>query len=222
MHLFEIKAASFVKKLNELSSTDIDQDLEKTAAQIGKASSAGQDDETETGDDLGAGDFAQAPSPEDGNSPLQAMDDPELATDDILGTGESDEEMDEVLMKKVDTVLVSAAKGHPYARGYTHDESSKIHPYKILSMAMDELQQLRTMARNKANLESFNGELGAMDNPDIKFFQDLVSFADKVISVKKSATKEYNDGKEGKTAKPERRPDSKTKAGKVKSPKTAK
>jgi hypothetical protein len=87
-------------------------------------------------------------------------------------------------------------------------------------MQMDDLQSLRTMARNKANIESFNGDLGAMDNPDIKFFQDLVSYVDKLIEVKKSATKEYTDDKQGKTSKkPEERPESKIKAGKVKPPK---
>jgi len=75
------------------------------------------------------------------------------------------------------------------------------------------------MARNKANIESFNGDLGAMDNPDIKFFQDLVSFVDKIIEVKKSATKEHTDKKAGKTSKPEKRPESKTKAGEFKIPK---
>ena len=89
-------------------------------------------------------------------------------------------------------------------------------------MQMDDLQSLRTMARNKANIESFNGDLGAMDNPEIKFFQDLVSYVDKLIEVKKSATKEYTDDKQGKTAKHEKRPESKTKAGKVKPPKVEK
>ena len=133
--------------------------------------------------------------------------------------GATDEEQDEMLMQKVDSVLVSAAKGHPYARGYNHEDNSKIHPYKILGMQMDELQQLRTMARNKANMETFNGELGAMDNPDIKFFQDLVSFVDKIIEVKKSATKEYKDKKEGKTATAEQAPAPKTQPGKAKMPK---
>jgi hypothetical protein len=85
---------------------------------------------------------------------------------------------------------------------------------------MDELQSLRTMARNKANIESFNGDLGSMDNPEIKFFQDLVSYVDKLIEVKKSATKEYTNGKQGKNVKkPEERPESKTKPGEVKPPK---
>lgn len=222
MFLYEIKAASFAHQLNELASADIDNDLEKAAGEISKATGGGQDDETAG---MGAGDaggaFGDAPNPEAGASPLQMGDEGgELATDDPLGTAETEEEEDEMLMKKVDSVLVSAAKGHSYTRNYDHDDKSKIHPYKILSMQMDELQSLRTMARNKANIESFNGDLGSMDNPDIKFFQDLVSYVDKLIEVKKSATKEYTDGKQGKNVKPpEEREESKTKAGKVKPPK---
>jgi hypothetical protein len=219
MFLYEIKAASFAHQLNELASADIDNDLEKAAGEISKSTGAGQDDETAgMGGDAGFGD---APNPEAGESPLQAGDEADpLATDDPLAAGETEEEEDEMLMKKVDSVLVSTAKGHPYTRNYSHEDKSKIHPYKILSMQMDELQSLRTMARNKANIESFNGDLGSMDNPEIKFFQDLVSYVDKLIEVKKSATKEYTDGKQGKNVKkPEERPESKTKPGAVKPPK---
>jgi hypothetical protein len=218
MFLYEIKAASFAHQLNELASADIDGDLEKAAGEISKATGAGQDDETAG---MGGDDFGAAPNPEAGASPMQMGDEgDELATDDPLASTETDEEEDEMLMQKVDSVLVSAAKGHPYTRNYSHDDKSKIHPYKILSMQMDELQSLRTMARNKANIESFNGDIGSMDNPEIKFFQDLVSYVDKLIEVKKSATKEYTDGKQGKNAKkPEQRPESKTKAGAVKPPK---
>jgi hypothetical protein len=222
MYLYEIKAASFAHTLNELASADIDRDLEKAATDIGNATGAGQDNEIpgDAAGGMGAGEFGAAPNPADGESPLQMGDEGDpLATDDELGAGATDEEEDEMLMKKVDSVLVSAAKGHPYARNYNHEDKSKIHPYKILSMQMDDLQSLRTMARNKANIESFNGDLGAMDNPDIKFFQDLVSYVDKLIEVKKSATKEYTDDKQGKTAKHEKRPESKTKPGKVKTPK---
>jgi len=223
MYLYEIKAASFAHKLNELASADIDRDLEKAANDITQATGPGQDNEAGGmggADDMGADDFGAAPNPEAGQSKLQGGD--ELAADDPMATGMTDEDEDEMLMQKVDTILVSAAKGHPYSRNYNHDQSSKIHPYKILSMSMDELNSLRTMARNKANIESFNGDLGAMDNPDIKFFQDLVSYVDKLIEVKKSATKEYSDGKQGKTAKAEKQSEPKTKPGKAKQPKAGK
>ena len=223
MHLYEIKAAIFSKRLDELAAADIDRDLEKTAGEIGKASSLAQGDETVAGmgagDNLGVGEFGGAPDPAAGESPLQAGDDPELAADDPLGAGGTDEEEDEMLMQKVDQVLVSAAKGHKYSRGYNHEDKSKIHPYKILSMQMDELQSLRTMARNKFNIESFNGDVGAADNPDIQFFQDLISYVDKIIEVKKSATKEYKDDKEGKNASAEEMDEPKTKPGKAKMPK---
>ena len=224
MYLYEIKAASFAHKLNELASADIDRDLEKAANDITQATGPGQDDETggmgAGADDMGASDFGAAPDPAAGQSPLQGGD--ELAADDPMASGMSDEDEDEMLMQKVDSILVSAAKGHPYARNYNHDQASKIHPYKFLSMSMDELNSIRTMARNKANIESFNGDIGAMDNPDIKFFQDLVSYVDKLIEVKKSSTKEYHNKKQGKTAKAEQRPEAKTKPGKVKQPKAGK
>ncbi len=227
MYLHEIKRASFEKRLDELASADIDQQLEKTAGDIGKASSLAAGDETAAGqgagDNMGAGDFSSAPDPAAGESPLQAGDDADaLAADDPMGADATEEEEDEMLLQKVDEILIAAAKGHKYAKGYNHPDNSKIHPYKILSMSMDELQSLRTMARNKFNLESFNGEVGAADNPDIQFFQDLISFTDKVLEVKKSNTKEHRDKKNGKTAEFDQMEEPKTKKGKVKTPKAGK
>ena len=226
MYLHEIKRALFEKRLDELASADIDRELEQTAAEIGKTNSLAGGDETAAGigagDNLGAGEFGAAPDPALGQSPLQGDDTGELAADDPLASGATDDAEDEMLMAKVDEILIAAAKGHPYASGYKHQEKSKIHPYKILGMSIDELQSLRTMARNKFNLESFNGEVGAADNPDIKFFQDLVSFVDKVLEVKKSSTKEHKDKKEGKTAKFSKRDEPKTKPGKAKTPKAGK
>jgi len=221
MHLYEIKAASFVKKLKEQSSVDIDSKLEKSANEVGQASALGGGDETAArigaGDNLGAGDFGGAPDPLAGQSPLQSQG--ELAADDPMSTEPTDDEQDEMLMQKVDSILLTAVKGHGYSKNYRHPDGSKIHPYKILGMQMDELNQLRTMARNKANIETFDGELGAYDNPDITFFQDLVSFVDKVIEVKKSSTREHTDKKQGKTAKFDKQADAKAKPGKVKKPK---
>ncbi len=218
MHLYEIKAASFAKKLKEQSSVDIDSKLEKSANEIGQASAIGGGDETAAGigagDNLGAGEFGAAPDPLAGQSPLQSQGD--LAADDPLGAEPTDDEQDEMLMQKVDSILLTAVKGHGYAKNYRHSDNSKIHPYKILSMQIDELNQLRTMARNKANIETFDGELGAYDNPDITFFQDLVSYVDQVIDVKKSSTREHTDKKQGKTAKFDKKADAKTPAGKAK------
>lgn len=214
MFLYEIKAAR-LSKLLEQTTADIDRDLTQTASQIKNAQTMGGGADLGGAASMGDPTFGAAPDPMAGESPLQAQD-PGIDPDDPLGGGATDEEQDELLMQKVDQILISATKGHPYSRGYQHQDSSKIHPYKILGMNMDELNQLRTMARNKANIETFNGELGVYDNPDIKFFQDLVSFVDKVIEVKKSSTKEYSDTKHGKTAKHETRGNSKIKAGKVK------
>jgi len=219
MKLYEIKAASFAKLL-EQGTTDIEKDLAQTAGQIKRASAFGKGDETAAGsgagDNLGAGDFGQFPDPEKGKSPLQQDEDDPLSPDVPPGAEQTDDEQEELLMQKVDSILMSKTNNHPYTKGYQHQENSKIHPYKILGMSIDELNQLRTMSRNKANLETFNGELGVYDNPDMKFFQDLVSFVDKVIEIKKDSTKEYKDNRDGKTAKSDKRSDSKIKPGKVK------
>lgn len=200
MYLYEIKASLFDKFLRE-QATDIDSRVRDTAQQVRRGVGMGAGET----DDLTAGTFGQAPDPTAGQSPLQQQQ-PEGEEQDLLqpdlapGEAPTDDELDELMMKSVDSAVISAVKGMPYTDSYRHEETSKIHPYRIMQMTADELNQLRTMARNKLNMETFSGRLGVYDSPDVKFFQDLVSFVDKVIETKKKVTKGHNDKKQGKTA----------------------
>ena len=191
---------------------DIESKLEKTASDIDRGSMSK---------------FSGAPDPTSDKSPLQKEQDEEgeedgLEPDAPMGTEMSDEDKDEIMSRKVDSVLVAAARNHPYSKNYNHDDSSKIHPFALLSKDLDELHSIRTMAINKERLEKFNNDFGTYENPNVQFFNDLISFLEKIIRSTKTSTKEYKDNKEGKTAKVEKRPDSKTKPGETKTPKNNK
>jgi len=199
MRLREVKRAVFEKHLFERG--EIEGELEDTAMKLRQASAFGGGDETAMNQQPGAEDpaaFGQTPDPMavGGQSPLQTGNEPELPP--MAGPGEDIE--DEELMKKVDSQVIAAVKGHDYASKWDHPERSGIHPFKILGLSMDELHELRTSGRAKAQAETLGGELGSYDNDELKFWQDLISYTDKVIAAKKNGTEKHKRAKEGKTA----------------------
>lgn len=210
MRLIDIKSAVFAKRLFE---QDIDQQLQDTASKIQQASVM---DTGEQNAGMGPADFGQVPTPADigGQSPLQQTNQPEMPP----GAGvPGDDVQDELFTKKVDSAVLAAIKGHDYTSEWDLDEKHPLHPYRILTMPMDELQQLRTAGRNKASQKTLGGELGTYDDDELKFWQDLVSFVDKVIETKKSTEKEYTEQKQGKTAKfKQMKPSKNIKAGEYK------
>jgi len=76
-------------------------------------------------------------------------------------------------------------------------------------MPVDELNQLRNMVRNKINMDAFADRVGVYDSPDARFYQDLLSYVDKTLTSQRSALKGYNDNKQGKSAKFDKREQSK-------------
>lgn len=198
MYLYEIKAKSFENKLMEQTPTDIEGNLEDTANRLKQSTGQGIGD-------MGPDDFGQAPDPEAGMSPLQQqqqgqdmMNEPD---GDMFGGELSDEAQDEFLSKRLDSMVAASVKGHSYMTEWRHEESSKLHPFNILQMTLDELNQLITMARNKINVNIFSGDVSIYDSEDFKFFQDLVSFSEKVKSVKQQTSKDRNDKKTSRNAK---------------------
>lgn len=193
--------------LYELQAAQIDRDLEKTADQIGRVTGRQQPGDPSDPGGLGGGGFdatgefgAGVGSPQDQSllqQQSQSPEDPELPP---LG-GEDDVMRDEQMAKKVDTSVIATVKNMSYVKDYRHQENSKIHPFRILQMPVDELNQLRTIVRNKINMDAFTDEVGIYDSPDSRFYQDLLSYVDKALTAQRKTLKGYNDKKQGKTAK---------------------
>ena len=187
--------------LYELQAAELDRELEKTADQIGRVTGRQQPGDLGGRGFDATGEFgAGAASPQD-QSLLQqqslAPEEPELPP----MAGDDDALRDEQMSKKVDTAVIASVKNMPYVKNYRHEESSKVHPYRILQMPVDELNQLRTMVRNKINMDAFADQVGVYDSPDARFYQDLLSYVDKALTSQRKALKGYTDEKEGKTAK---------------------
>lgn len=156
-------------KLYELEAGQIDRELKKTANDI----------ESNNGPAEKSKDEIQEPT----NEPegFQGVDD--------LENGETEDDITQKLIKKVDNFLLASVKGLSYATDYRHDDNSKIHPFQIIQMNMDELNNLRLMVKNLINMKSFSDATGIYDDPGMRFHQDLVSFVEKVIELKRHAIK---------------------------------
>ena len=122
-------------KLFELQSGAIEKELKKKANSIDDAG-IGDDVPPEEESKDGGEDFTDLDSPMGGGQQdMNMMNQPDIPTD----AEETEEELDQAMLKKVDSALMTATKKLSYANDYTHDEKSKIHPFRILQMEMGEL-----------------------------------------------------------------------------------
>lgn len=209
--------------LYELQAAQIDRDLEDTADQIGRVTGREQPGDLGAAGAPGAGGFDATgefgpgvAAPQDQSMlQQQSAEDPDLPP----LAGEEDAERDERMAKKVDAGVITAVQNMPYVKDYRHQESSRVHPYHILQMPVDELNQLRNMVRNKINMDAFADRVGVYDSPDARFYQDLLSYVDKALTSQRSALKGYNDNKQGKSAKFDKREQSKNSEAKEFAPK---
>lgn len=205
--------------LYELQAAQIDRELEQTADQIGRVSGRNQPaDPGGLGGGFDAtGEFGDSMAAPQDQSLLQQQqpEDPDLPP---LG-GIEDAEKEERMAKKVDTSVIAAVKNMPYVKNYRHQESSRVHPFQILQMPIDELNQLRNIVRNKINMDSFTDEVGIYDSPDARFYQELLSYVDKALETQRSSLKGHTDKRDGKTAKFKKREQSKNDEAKEFAPK---
>jgi hypothetical protein len=95
--------------------------------------------------------------------------------------------------KKVDPYLVAAIKGMPYVNEYDFDESNKIAPYNLLQRSYGELIKIRNLIRAKINMKTMSDQYGLYDDPSMKFFQDMISFIEQVMTIKKKADDSKTD-----------------------------
>ena len=204
--------------LYELQAAEIDRELETTADQIGRVTGRQQPGDPSGGGGFDAtGEFGGSMAAPQDQSLLQQQypEDPDLPP---LG-GEEDATRDERMAKKVDTAVIAAVKNMSYVKDYRHQESSKVHPFQILQMPIDELNQLRTIVRNKISMDAFTDEVGIYDSPDARFYQDLLSYGDKALGSQRSALKGHTDKRDGKTAKFKKQEKSKNSEAKEFAPK---
>ncbi len=185
-------------KLYELDSTGIERELEKTADGISQppAGNAGADPGTNP----------QAAPMTDPNTGLQTTaNEPDAG----LGGLPTDIEDEAEETKKISDMLISAVNGMPYVDEYQHDSKSKISPEKIMLMDFDELYNLRNIVTNKIHMISLNDKVGMYNDPGVAWYQNLRDFVDKVLSTKKKAKRPAKSKHEGKTAKFDKRKESK-------------
>lgn len=197
--------------LYELQASTIDKELEDTARTIGKGGQPSDPNAPQGAPEASTGPMTDPNDPLGGEEPN--MPDPGMLDDP------SADEIEIAKTKKIDSYVVASIKGHPYISDYRHRSNSKISPDKIIQMDMDQLVQLRNLVRNKISLNSINDQFGLYDDPGMKFYQDMISFVEKIIDGKKLATKNLpNKSSSGKKVSFKNADEPNTKPGKVKKP----
>lgn len=155
-------------RLYELQASSIDNDLRNTAKDI-------------TQGDTGSG-------------PMQNNQGQQQNVPDDFGMGDEDgDEIDVEKTKQVDNYIVSSTKNMDYVTKYNHKENSKIHPFKLAQMPLDELNQVRGLVKNKISINTFSDNFGLYDDPSMKFYQDMISFVEKLTDLKKLAVKQNKE-----------------------------
>ena len=141
----------------------------------------------------------------------QAQNVPDSMPPSPLGGDDTDVED----VKKVDSFVVASTKTLPYVTDYRHSDTSKINPFKIAQMDLDELYQLRNLVRNTINQNTFSNQFGAYSDPGMRFYQDMLTYVEKVIEAKRVGTKNAKRT-EAKPAKFGNKPEPKIAPGEVK------
>lgn len=101
------------------------------------------------------------------------------------GLPQGEEPNDEPDVKPVDASMFAAFKSLPYVTKWKFDDENKTHPMRIMTMGLDELSNLQNMVRAKMQLATTQGNPGSYDSPDMEYYQDLLSFVEKVLAYRK-------------------------------------
>lgn len=203
MHLYELQ-------------NNIDDELEKTAQGIGKPQPG-----TATSIQQGGMNPMGAPM---GGDPMMGGGmggDPMMGQQQNMppipdGAGPTDQDIDADRVAKVDDAVLSAVSGHPYVTDYNHRDTKKpTHPLQLISADMGDLSRVRNLAKVKIMNKTIRNEVGMFDRPDARFYQDLLSFVERVMQSKKQAAKDHphRDQQHTKKVQTQVRPESKTKPG---------
>lgn len=208
-------------KLYELRN-NIDDQLNNTAAAIGKTRPGQMNG---IGPQMGGSDALGGPQGAPGGMQPDPMGNPmggeqmdPNQPDLPMGAGPTDADMDAERIAKIDASTIAAVSGMPYVTDYVHrDEKSPTHPLQIASASMEDLMSIRNVARAEMLNRSISNQFGLFDRPDTKFYQDLLSYVERVIDMKKQETKNNpGSNKEHKPARVQKQPEPKTKAGEFK------
>lgn len=185
-------------KLYEFNASQIDKELDNVATGISsdmqpKKGLSGMGMDQQSPDGMGGGDLG---------GDLGGLDDQANPLNQPEGAGpgmdDTDEELTQRNLKKVDDFIIAAMKNAPYATEYQHDEASRISPFAILAMNNEQLSNLRLLVRNKINNESLSDRFGLYDDPGMKFYIDLLSYVDKTIQLRKKTHKQVDPKEPGK------------------------
>lgn len=90
---------------------------------------------------------------------------------------------------KMSDELISKLRDEPYIKNYNHQEKSKLFPVRIVALQVNELYDLIRQAEFEIKTKTLSANDEDITDNTVKFFQDLISFTNKVIDDKKNQVK---------------------------------
>lgn len=160
-------------KLYELQQNNLDDEIENQLKNVAD----GMDDQDN-----------QPDVPVHGNMPTGQADENPLSDPSPEPT--EDEEREENMSKPIDSGLLSAVQNLPYVSRYNHESSQNTHPMNLLTLDVSDMEKVRNRARNEIASKTMTDAYGLYDDPELRFWQDLVSFMERAITAKRKISGE--------------------------------
>jgi hypothetical protein len=119
----------------------------------------------------------------------QQVDDQDAQPDLPSGSEQEQPELDDQNVKPIDSALMGRIQNLPYASRYQFDDKSALNPLKIAGMQISDLNNLANMVRFKMQATMMRDRIGADQDTDMQFYNDLLKFINTVRTFKKTNTK---------------------------------
>lgn len=171
-----------MRKIFEASNNPVDQELERAADAASKKGSLDAEDisdlddfDASMDDDLGMDDLGE---PADDTDPEGFS-----GIDNTLKLVQIDEPIEPEIMTHM--------QGHDYITKYDHDDpESDTNPLVVMDMDIQELGDLRKQVRIYLDQVGLTDRVGSYSNPEVRAANDLLSFVDQVMVMKKQEAKD--------------------------------
>ena len=146
-----------------------------------------------------AGDIGKSGSRDDGRPPMQGAQQENVPDDGPL-TDTTAGEMEKDRVEKIDSFVFSSIKSSPYVTSWRHREGTPTHPMSLASLNMDDLMQSRNVIKSQIQLRTLSDKFGTYADDYLKYLQDMVSFVEEVINLKKAGMKKNPSASDQKRA----------------------
>lgn len=119
----------------------------------------------------------------------QSVQDRDAQPDLPPGGEQPDPALDDQNAKPIDSALLGQIRNLPYSTRYQFDDNSPLNPLRLAGMEVQDLKGVLNMVRFKMQMTMMRDQVGADEDTDMSFYNDLTQFINMIMNFKKSNTK---------------------------------